>query len=518
MLSICRRLAVAAALAAAALPSSARAGDFVDTRVTLLFTDDNVLARPGETTPSNPGARFGFANSTNTQFYDNFNTKYSGFESLSNLVLYKQAPAYFEGLSTEAALALTLLLVRERPSTSDFNNAVAISDASSYVTLKYTPKGWDPAREGFSLTGFPLSADRFRLGYAYKISWGGSRTFPGAGSSVPGAKLQFTKAFNADQIAYAFVGAKSTVILNDKIHEQEANYGVLAGLGGDLTSFLRLDVSGGWFQKGVNPLPSVLGAAVRADGVSGQLVYHHGVPVGTSVDFALYKNDPDLPGRFFRPEPYPGGFAITAAVEGSFLRQTLADPDVFGATKIQRAYAGALQVRAKYDYLRFNVLGLWRSLSFIQFNVPGFPPFQDFPKGTDLGDETFIAAGVDYYFPSLHLTPGITGGVQIPASFSTESSLGGNNPPPGLSGRRTVVARDEGQFSILPTDGEVKLIGSVKATLRWDLSEYFAFVGEIYWTHDENRYTFRDSAEGVAEPTPEKADILGFNTMLQARF
>jgi hypothetical protein len=51
-----------AALAALAMvPSAARAGDFVDTRVTLLFTDDNVLVKPGETTPSNPGARFGFA-------------------------------------------------------------------------------------------------------------------------------------------------------------------------------------------------------------------------------------------------------------------------------------------------------------------------------------------------------------------------------------------------------------------------------------------------------------------------
>ena len=72
--------------------------------------------------------------------------------------------------------------------------------------------------------------------------------------------------------------------------------------------------------------------------------------------------------------------------------------------------------------------------------------------------------------------------------------------------------------SVLPSDRSAKLIYSVKGTLRWDLSDYFAFVAEVYYNRDENRFTFKDSAEGVAEPTQEKPDILGFNTLLQARF
>ncbi|HEY3452692.1 MAG TPA: hypothetical protein VGK67_40480 [Myxococcales bacterium] len=519
MQPLCRRLAAAAALAVLAMvPSAARAGDFVDTRVTLLFTDDNVLAKPGETTPSNPGARFGFANSTNTQFYDNFNTKYSGFETLTNLVLYKKAPAFFDGLTTEAALALNLLVAREKPTTS--LSSVVLADASSYLTLKYTPKGWDEKREGVTLTGFPLSADRFRLGYAYKISWGGSEIFGTSRSeSVPGAKLQFSKALNPDQLAYGYVGMKSTIILNDKVHEQEANYGVLAGAGVDITRWLRFDISGGWFMKGVNPTTSVLGAPVRAEGLSSQLVFHWGVPVGSSVDFALYKNDPDMPSRVFSPEAYPGGFSLSASIEGSYLAQTLADPDVFGQTKVQAAYAGALQVRAKYDYWRISALGLWRSVTFIEFNVPGFPPYNDFPKGTSLGDEKFLAVGFDRYFPALHLTPGLMGGIQIPASYTTSGDMGGNNPPPSLQGKRTVVIRDASSSpSILPSNQGAKMIYSVKGNARWDLSDFFSFIAEVYYTRDDNRFTFKDSAEGVAEPTQENPDILGFNVMLQARF
>ena len=34
----------------------------------------------------------------------------------------------------------------------------------------------------------------------------------------------------------------------------------------------------------------------------------------------------------------------------------------------------ALQARVKCNYLRMHLLGLYRTLSFIQFDVPGLPP------------------------------------------------------------------------------------------------------------------------------------------------
>jgi hypothetical protein len=59
---------------------------------------------------------------------------------------------------------------------------------------------------------------------------------------------------------------------------------------------------------------------------------------------------------------------------------------------------------------------------------------------------------------------------------------------------------------------------SAKATMRWDISESVTAVGEVYYTRDPNRVTFRDDATGVALPAYAKVDGLGFNAILQARF
>src|SRR5512133_1718357 len=176
---------IGAALVVAAMSQAAWASDFLDTRLSFAFADDNVLAGAGETTPNSPNARFGAGNQ-NTQFYDNFNTRYSGFETLSHVVLYKKSPAFFEGLITEAAMNVLLL---EQPS-----GGLTIKDDSSYVRLAYTAPGWKPT-DTLSFTGFPVSADRFRLGYAYRITWGGSGIFTSRAFAygVPGAKLQLSK-------------------------------------------------------------------------------------------------------------------------------------------------------------------------------------------------------------------------------------------------------------------------------------------------------------------------------------
>ncbi len=489
-----------------ALPATA--GDFVDTRLSFVLADDNVLAKAGETTQNSPNAGFG-AGAQNTQFYDNFNTKYSGFEKLSNLVLYKMSPSFFEGFTAEAALNVTLLM--RDSGTIDFR------DNSSYVRINWRPSGWGE-KESVALTGFPVTSDRFRLGYAYKISWGGNSifTYRAANDGIPAARLQVTR-----ERWYAFTGMKTALLYNDLVREKERLYGYMAGAGVDLHPLLRLEASGGYFQKGIVPglADQGINAPVNALGGSAQLVYHLGTPIGTSVDFRLYKNDPDVYQRFFAPEVYPGGVSAVVALEGSLLSQSLADPDVFGRTKMQNAIAAALQAKLKYNYLRLNVTGLYRSLSYIQFDVPSFPPYYDFPTGTQVKPELFIAVGADYHFPALHFTPGVVLGVQQPPSFrSPSSNLGGNNPPASLQGDRTVVVRDVNTFATLPSGYDPILVFSAKLTGRLDISEYFAAIGEVYYTRDPNKVTFRDDTAGIAQPTFEKEHGLGFNVIVQARF
>jgi hypothetical protein len=165
-----------------------------------------------------------------------------------------------------------------------------------------------------------------------------------------------------------------------------------------------------------------------------------------------------------------------------------------------------------------HLLGLARDVSFVQYEVPGFPPFTDFPDGTELKPEMFVAAGMDYHFPSIHFTPGFIVGVQQPASARTTQGLGGNNPPESLTGDRTVVFRDVNQVTVLPEGEKAQPIISAKTTFRWDLSESVAAVGEVYYNYDTNKVTFRDDLSGVAQPSFVDPHGVGFNMLLQARF
>lgn len=491
------------------LPMAAAGGDFMDTRLAFVIADDNLLAGPGETNPNSPGVGFR-AGEQNRQFFDNFNTRFSGFETMSHLTLYKSTPTFFEGLYAEAAFTVRMLQQQ--------SGDITLRDNSSYIRLWYKPGSWGE-NENISLTAFPVDADRMRLGYLWRTTWGGSSAFTNRAyqHGVPGAKIQLTR-----DRWYVYGGMKTAILFNDIILEEQTYYGALGGAGVDVTENLRLEVNGGYFQKGINPLLAADGirAPVDSAGVSGHAVWHVGVPIGTSVDLRLYRNDPDLLQRFFTPEKYPGGFAYSIEAEIDYLRQTLGDPNVAGRTVIQPAMAGALNARAKWNYWRFHALALYRSVSYIQFDVPGFPPFQDFPAGTEQQPEMFGAIGFDYHFPKLHLTPGFIFGVQQVAAFRppSDTGLGGNNPPPGLQGGRTVVLRDVNQVAVLPLGADPLPVISAKGTVRWDISEVIAAIGELYYTRDPNRPTFIDDETGVAQPTFQREDALGFNVLLQARF
>jgi len=293
---------------------------FMDVRLNFTLTNENLLVKPGETIPSVPGWRFGRPNSLGTLFFDNYDTRFSGYETLSHAVLYKNYRK--DHLEAEAGFVLRINELSER--------RVDLSDAGSYVLVSW----WkdkdhsDPTR--YSITAFPVSADRFRLGYSYRLSWGGNDEWKGDSNAKPGVKFQFDH-----KRGYAFVGAKSAVTLDKPTAEQKSQFAVLFGAGFDVNDMIRIETNGGYFDKGSNELSDVEREDVRMYGGSVQVAFHKGMPVASSVDYKLYKNDPERIGRLFTRTKYPGGVSWLAMAEFERLGQTLKDPEKSGSTTIQ---------------------------------------------------------------------------------------------------------------------------------------------------------------------------------------
>ncbi|MBN2497274.1 MAG: hypothetical protein JXR96_21960 [Deltaproteobacteria bacterium] len=469
------------------LAGSARAGDFMDVRLTWALSDANLLAGDdrspglGILDASDDGAR---------AFFDNYETKYTGFETLGHLVLYKQIFSFFDYFSADAALFVRL-------------QTWSFQDEGSYIRIFYD---WSHGRSDFktiSLTLFPLSADRFRLGYSYRISWAGTGIFPEA-EFAPGARLRFDHPWG-----YIFAGFKTARVIEHQ-EDSEAtalvmNHGALAGAGLDIEGFAA-EIGGGYFSRGTFSHEGVRGRDFHAVGLSYQLGYHTGCAIGRSLDFELYRNDPYLEQHFFAPETYDGGLSWRIHHEGSVLWQPLEDPDNPGALTTQMAYAFDLNFALKLGFLRLYADALLCSVSYLLFEGP---TYQDFPDSSQRSPEIWAAIGADYYFEGPRLTPGIKLGLCMPATVEYESEFGS----------RTVVYQDSVYGTILP-EGEGALpIFTLKSSLRWDFAEELAFVAELYYSHDDNQVEYVSDFYGLniysrfADP-----HVLGFNLLAQARY
>lgn len=484
---------------------AALAKDSMDTRLSFVVSENNFFAGPGETQINSPGLGIG-ADQSNTLFFDNYDTRFSGFETMSHLALYNKMPSFFEHLITEASLVIRFRIL-------DDDNT-GIYDTGSYIRLTYDLSRGTQEDTNLELVLFPVSGDRFRLGYSYKISWGGSGIFPLNHGLVPAAKLQLNLPWS-----YGFLGFKTTQIqehIGDTMQtEMVTNYGVLAGMGLDIHGF-RAEVNGGFFTRGVFAHEGVRGESMQGYGISYQIGYHRGMEIGSSIDFALYKNDPDLETKFFKPEEYGQGLSLVLKHEGSFLYHTLEDPERYATTVVQDAMAFDLNLAMKWGYFRAHLDCMYRTLSFLLFKVPSFTPHQDFPAAADIENEWFVAAGVDYHFPDWHLTPGIKIGVQMPATYTIESlDVGGVT----FTGKRTVVITDVANRSVLPVGEEAQMIFSLKGNIKWDISESLAMVMEFYYTWDDNQIRYVSDFSGLNVISQfVDPDILGMNLAAQARF
>jgi hypothetical protein len=498
--------------AAAAAASDDKTSDvtgssgFMDTRLAFTITNENILAKPGETIPSVPGWRFGTPNSLGVLFFDNYDTRFSGFETMSHAAMYR---SYSKGhLQAEGAFVLRINELSE--------NNISLSDAGTYLTVSNwkDPTHKDPTR--ISLTAFPVSADRFRLGYSYRLSWGGNPEYKRAKSSTPGVKLQYDT-----KKAYAFVGAKSGVIVDPNDGEQKSALAALAGGGVDLHPMVRFEVNGGYFDRGYNELQDVQREKVFLYGGSAQLSVYKNMPLRSSVDYKLYKNNNESISGLFNPEQYPGGLGWMASSEFTVLGQTLKDPEKTGSTKIQMGMAGDLNVRVKYNRIRLRFDASYRDLAFILHSQPSLPPYSDFPSSYQIKPNFFAAVGVDKNWGDW-LTLGVIAGIERPATLTSPKGIPGDTTTAGTS---TAVIRNNNidtLITVLPKGEDAAPQTALKGTAKIDFAKMFTAVLEVFYSYDPNQSRYKracdDPDQCAFEYTFGEFNQLGLNATLQARF
>lgn len=487
---------------------SAFGGEFMDTRLTWTFGDDDILKDAGEVVPDSPkpgiGDRKGYE-----MFMDNLNSKTKGRENLTHIALYKKMEGFITGVTTEAGLVIKLdigaLSQSQSPKVSD-----VIADDGTFLRIAWTWKEAEKDRYNLGLTFFPFDTERFRLGYLWDISWGGGNIFSTRRAGpAPGFKFDINVGRVSGYVGFKTARVSQVVRLGSKdveeITVQETNYGVLGGVGVDITEWMRFDVGGGYFQQGTFNFEGLIGEKVFSVGFSGRLSFHKGMSIQTSIDYMLYRNDPNVNCvEWWRERYQKGVFSWSASIEGTFLSQRLSHPTKYGTTKMQPAYAGAFQGKIKYGFFRAQAVALLRNLEFILQNVPSLTPFVALPEtGISTSPEYFFAATFDYYFEKPHLMPYATAGVQFPAKFK--------------SGDSVQVIRDVTRRDRLPPGFDVTPVYQIRLGTQWDLSDFMSILGNIQIVHDENLTRL------VIDPSGERREFqrpnqFGFNIIARARF
>jgi hypothetical protein len=500
-------------------------GDFIDTRVTFTLGDDNFLKNAGEQVPDSP--KFGIGDREGYQlFFDNLNQRTTGRENQLDLVLFKRMPGILPGLTTEAAAAVRLDM--QEMQVRDPVLAKVLQDDSSYIRLVYAIDREKRGTKNLDLVLFPLSGDRFRVGYLYALTWAGADMFPRRSGPTPGFKLGGNHGFlywwaGMKMVRCDTAPAQSTDEQQLTISTQnlETFYSALGGLGVQPLPGLSIDLSGAYVQMGENPIKDVAGQLVTAQGFSARVAYGRGLKVGLSSDLKLLRTDPEfIESLSLRPKYTPGTISWSISAETNAIAQVLADPDLYGATRRSWATAAAFDARLQWNYLRLNATVLYRSLEFILLNTPSFIPFTAFPSEAQVQPEFFAALSADYHFPRLGLTPGIQMGLELPAAVKTQltASTVGSNAPATLIGEHTIVIRANGRPDILP-EGEGRMpLFSVRLNTQWYASDFLTLIAFAFITYDQNNTILQVNPDLTKTRVFENSVRFGAGMTAQARF
>jgi hypothetical protein len=526
------RFAAAGLATSVLLASSASAGEFVDTRLSFVFSDDNLLAGPGESLINSPQMDFGARDGIFYPF-ENLNSKDNGDETVSHIVIYKELPGFIDNLTTDAAIVARMTVLTQ-PETSFSAGDIRLSDSGSFLRARYAfeeavidPKTGltQDSRRQLDFTFFPINSDRFRAGYTYDLSWGGNKIYNNRKSAFATPGLRFR--FDWDGF-YFLIGAKSTrqsILTKNKEdvenYELGAFWGGIAGLGyfGDM---FAVEVNGGIFDAGRNPKQGVQGEKVTSGGVSARLsAFSSGFKPEASIDYRLYRTNDDAfdQSNYFlrKPKDYDS-FTWRASIEGNWLTQTLADYDKVGSTTRINAFAGALRADVYIGKLAINFDFVYRDLYFILFNVPGLDPYYALPDSASSTPELLGAIKGEYWIESANLLPSLQFGIQKPASYRGRISEGSS--PSGLnSGIQTVAVIDSSTIVAFPNGNEPKEIYSLRAALRWDMSDMMSLIGEFTYAYDRNQLgRKRNTVTYTSEYYMRDPHVIGLAFFAQARF
>lgn len=489
-------------------------GNAMATRVTFAIADDNLLAGAQDRSPA-----AGFKLAADRLFYDAIEQRKRGFETETHLVVYKRVPTYFKRMDAEAAFVVNL---QHYTNDKTYRTETQIRDNGSYVKLNWYTKRGDYTGDNVSLTMFPFDSQRFLLGYTYNITWGGERTFPNnapggdaarSNSMVPGMRLRYDFNVGTGKDGYVFAGAKTARLLNEEINEPQTYYAGLGGFGVSFTNWLTLEGNGGYFQRGSFPpqgtqYAGIGGKTVQLFGGSTRLTGHWGAPIGTSIDFQLFRNSPDATYLLTQTQTYDNRIAGSAAFEFTGVGQTLLDWEKPDTTVIRPAMAGAFNGRLRIKKTRLFATALYRNLDYVVLDIPGVAPYKAFPAGAEVKPELFAVLGADYYLPRTRLTPGVVFAYKSPASYKSNGT--------------TLVFREYNDVDTLPTGQNAFDILSGKLTLKWDVAPFFVIVSELRYTLDNNRTKFVKSSEdsGRVRVFEDKniTNRLGFFLLAQARW
>jgi len=489
-----------------------RVSDFIATQLTFYVGDDNLLAGNADRSPA-----LGMANEYPELFFEGLNAEKAKVVTETHMVLYGKMPGFLKFVDTEAAFVAEFELARDP---DDSRLVGRFRDDGSWLaaTFWFGEKG---SSSNLKITAWPFSADRFRLGYTYDLTWAGDRLWTRNQSPVPGAKI----ALNLG-VFEAFVGAKSLVQLRADNNEVENYWGVMGGLGPriQITDNIRLqyDVNGGYFTRGTFQQEPHRSRPVFAFGASHRLLFAINEPrMGRSPDTRLQMNDledPVMPWQKVRSlatvPNFQSAFGLGITLEFSTIGSSLIDADDPTVGIVDDAITAAFRGRVRF--LRSMRVGLdvvYRDVSFLVLNVPGLTPYVSFATDTIQKPQTYGALWWDWFIEKARLRPGVTFALMQPASFASREDAQGN--------RQTQVIREANDYEILPAGTAAFSIVSVKASLRWHLSPILALAGEVAYTQDFNNTRVvvdTSTGVGVRQLDTKAARQLGLNLFMQAAF